>query len=296
MPQDDLPSAAKALRDQLIRLRPELALLRLKWLGGFTAAALLIVILVMIALYAFDPDMHAIYPLTILLPLLICVPLFKLATALHYKQARAVLLETLTITSGFSEKREIALDAETLMTQAIFSEPPQPAGDRLEGSYNGVAVTLEDLQIRAGANASALLLQFRLKKPIDSHMVVLTRNAPPILFRKRFDNYGKVGAGNGVADRQLEIFASDRTEGLLLADVTFLQRFLEAGSLLKARWGAVSFLKSDILILIDRPGRLIEPPPLWQPVKQIHLYRIYEQFEVVFKMTDALRNNRQLTM
>ncbi len=166
-------------------------------------------------------------------------------------------------------------------------------GDTFSGSYNDVPLTLLDLTLGGKKNTmTCLCARLRLRRPVDGHIIVVTANAAKTYFKDRYANYGKVGVANPKYDRQLEIFATERSEGRLVADAAFLERLMEAGGAMKARWVATSFLKNDVLFMIDAARPLLYLPPLWSPVVPEDLMRVYWQFEAFFKIIDALRANR----
>jgi hypothetical protein len=295
MVSNDIPSAAKALRDQLTGLQPELAKLRLTYLGVFLAAALALTVIITMGLLVFYPYAEAVFPLAISLPLLLSALLFRAADRMYRKKARQTIIETLTFSSGFHFRPSGFATLRELSSHAIWPQVDSAdSKDAFDGSYNNVPVALQDVILtKNGRSRGGIIVRLMLKRPVDGHTVVVSRQAVKPHFQGRFDNYGKVGAP-GVFDKQVDVFSTERTEARLLADTAFLERLTEAGKTVKARWLAASFQKSTIVFFMERQGSLANSPPLWQSVGKGQLLSIYEQFEAFFKLVDTLRANRQL--
>lgn len=295
MPSNDIPSAAKALREQILGLQPELVKLRLSYLGAFLAAALAITVTITLGLLVFYPYAEAVFPLAISLPLLFSALMFRVADRMYRKKAHQMIVETLTFSSGFHFRPSGFATLRELSSHAIWPHVESAdSKDAFDGSYNNVPLALQDVTlIKNGRSRGGLIVRLLLKRPIDGHTVVISRHAIKPHFHGQFENYGKVGVP-GAFDKQVEVFSTERTEARLLADTAFLDRLMEAGKTLKARWLAVSFQRSSIVFFIERQGSLADAPALWQPVGKNQLLSIYEQFEAFFKLTDALRANRQL--
>ncbi len=295
MVSNDIPSAAKALRDQLTGLQPELAKLRLNYLSAFMGAALALTIVITLGLLVFYPYAEAVFPLAISLPLLLSALVFRMVDKMFRKRARAMIVETLTFSSGFHFMPNGFATLRDLSGHAIWpAAEAATSTNGFEGSYNGVPLALQDVTLtKAGRTGKAVVARILVKRPVDGHTVVMTRNALKQYFQGRFDNYGKVGAP-GAFDKQVDIVSTERLEARLLADGAFLERLIEAGKTMKSRWLAASFQKTAIVFFMDARASVTEPPPLWMPVKKEDLLAIYEHFEAFLKLIDTLRANRQL--
>lgn len=259
------------------------------------AIAVVLATVITLGLLIFYPYAEAVFPLAVTLPLLLSTFVFRLTNKIYRKKAHAMLVETLTFSSGFAFAPKGFASMRDLPAHAIW--PPADstyAEDSFDGSYNNVALAVQDVVLnQAGQSKKGIVARVILKKPVDGHTVVISANAVRRYFQNRFDNYGKVGAP-GVFDKQVEIFSNERAEARLLVDTAFLTRLTEAAQALKAGWFAASFQKSSIVFFIERNGRLADPGPLWQPVGDKQLLAIYEQFEAFFKLADTLRANKQI--
>ncbi len=102
---DDIPAAAKALRDQVLGLRREMARLRAAYLGVFLAAASILTASVTGVLLVFYPHADAIFPLAVTLPLLLSLAVLRAMDVLYRGKSRAMLIEALSITSGLARQR-----------------------------------------------------------------------------------------------------------------------------------------------------------------------------------------------
>jgi hypothetical protein len=297
MAPDDLPLAAKALRDQILRLRPDLTRVRTRYFVTFLIVTVLLTSAITGGLLAFYPHVDAIFPLAVSLPLLLCFTVFRVCDISYRKKTRLMLIETLSITSGFKFTETSLFGDKDMSAHAIL--PPTDrvaAGDGFNGSYNDVPLALQDLTVgKKTAPIHCLAARIKLRRPLDGHTVVTTANAAKTYFKGRFaDTYGKVGVTNMKYDRQVDIFATERTEARLLADAVFIELLMETGLLLKSRWLAASFLKGEILLLFEAAHPLLRLPPLWSPVGQESLLHIYRQFESLFRIIDAARANKYL--
>ncbi len=297
MIQDPLPAAAKSLRDQVLGLQPGLARLRLTYLGYFLAGAVVITIVVTIALFVFYPSMDAIFSLAVSLPLLLSFLLFRAVQRFYDKAVRQQVIETLTITSGVTCNPEGFITRDSLIPHFILpTHKDAVMTDGFDGAYNGAPLTLQDIDLEgAKSNVGGLLARVKLKRPVDGHTVVMTVNAVRAFFPDKFSAYGKVGVSSKY-DRQIETFSTERSEARLIVDAAFVERFMEAGTALKARWIAVSFLKSEAVFFLDRSAGMLDAPPLWSTVKPEALLDIYTQFEAFFKLIDVMKRNGQVSV
>ncbi len=294
---EQIPSTAKALRDQILGLRGELNRLRLHYLGIFLGGALGLSIAVTAALFVFYPYMDAIFPLAVTLPLLLSFALFRVVQNFYDKAARRHVIEALTLTSGFSYHPEGTIGRDAIIPHTILPIHKEAVmKDGFDGSYNGAPLTLQNIRLEGPpVPVGGLLARIKLKRPVDGHSVVMTSNAARAFFSDKFADYGKVGVPSKY-DRQLETFATERAEARLILDGPFVERFMEAGTVLKARWIAASFQKTEIMIFLDRSAPLLRIPPLWSPVKGDALLTLYTQFETFFKLIDVLKHNGQVSV
>jgi hypothetical protein len=297
MTQNDLPSAAKSLRDQVLRLRPDIAHVRLRFFLAFLGIALVLTSAVTGGLLAFYPHVRAIFPLAVSLPLLLSFVVFRLCNRLYQNKIRLMLIESLSITSGFQLSPDPFFSSKAMIAHAIL--PVSGAisgGDAFTGSYNDTPLVLQDLSIgRSGPPMRCFAVRIRLRRPFDGHTVVTTANAAKTYFKGQFtDTYGKVGVTNMKYDRQVEIFATERSEARLAVDAVFIELLMDTGLMLKSRWVAASFLKNDLVMLFDSAKPLMHVPPLWAPVGADNLMQIYRHFESCFKIVDGIRASRYL--
>ena len=180
--------------------------------------------------------------------------------------------------------------------------------DGFEGACHGVPVEfqevrLSDLEQARGHESSrreytsfwGMLIRIRLKRRMEAHTVVIPRSALQTFFRTKLSEFEPVRVA-AKFEKQYSVLGTDQVEARVILDPAFMERFMEAASIMRARWMEVSFLDSEILFAVQRFRPLFEVGHLWQPVTAEYLRKLADHIDAVDRMIAALKLNRHVAI
>lgn len=178
--------------------------------------------------------------------------------------------------------------------------------DGFEGNYNGVHITLQEVRLddmqRDPQNRDrkhdllvfhGLLIRLRVNKAFEGHTVILPDNALLTWFRTKFSGFQKINLVAPKFEQRYDVMGTDQIESRVIMHPAFIDHFMKAGDLLRARWMEASFLGNEILFAVSRSRTLFEFDPLWQPITLERLHKKVEDIEIAMRLVDILKLNRQ---
>jgi len=215
----------------------------------------------------------------------------------------------LTAATGFAYHPDGLFDMPEIARHKIL--PPHHIArreDGFEGFYRGVAISLQEIILsdmvpdpgqrrrrkREQTVFWGVLIRLKIKRPVGGHTVVMPSSALQTFLRTRFSDFAPVRLVSNRFSKKYDVMSTDQIEARVVLNPAFMERFMEARKILRAKWAEVSFLDNEILFAVQRFRPVFEPPPLWQPVTTARLSRRADELTIVFRMIDVLKLNPQV--
>lgn len=295
-----------ALLRETSRLARDMEGLRRFYMRWLVAGVLSTVCLVTGAVFQLKPAIPA-EGLIIFASLLISVILAQILNALYRRAGKAMFV------AGMAETAGLTYDADGVFTvgevqkhKIIPAHNDAEIEDGFSGTVHGVPVSfqetrLSDIQQAKGHESNrrdftafwGMLIRIRLHKKMEAHTIVVPRAGLQSLFRGRLDGFEPVRV-SAKFEKTYSVMATDQVEARVILDPAFMERFLEAGHIMRARWMEVSFLGNEILFAVQRFRPLFEVGPIWQPVTPEYLRKLADHIDAVDRMIEALKLNRHV--
>ncbi|HEY8191459.1 MAG TPA: DUF3137 domain-containing protein [Alphaproteobacteria bacterium] len=301
--------ATRKMHEALAVLRPALEARRKKFHRFLIFGAAAIVLCV--AGYVLTrPAGHFDMPLVavVFAALLPSVIYYHILSHFYRKRGKAQVVGALAAGIGFNYHQSGVFDLDAVMRHKII--PPftmRSVEDGFEGNYEGVGVALQEVRLadvvrdpqykgrrRELPVFQGLIIRLHLRKAFEGHTVIMPNNGLLTWFRTKFSAFQKVNLVAPQFERLYDVMGTDQVEARVVMNPAFIERFLEAGPVMKARYMEVSFLGNEVLLAVARNKPLFEFDPLWQRVTNERLYRMGGELAAVLALIDVLRLNRQI--
>lgn len=228
------------------------------------------------------------------------------------------------LTNAIAEASSMTYHPEGVMTLAeVFGHKILPLSDEdnhedgFSGIYHDVQIDLQEIRLtdiekrqnRATSNHArqnpqiieydvfwGLVIRLRLKRAMEGHTVVMPKSRLQSAMRTKFTDFQKIKIVSPKWKKQYDVISTDQIEARVILDPAFIERFMEAAKIFKAKWMEASFKDHEILFAIHRGKDLFEPPPLWQSVTKKNLQKVTHELEIVFDIIDTLKLNKQISL
>lgn len=299
----------KKMHDALRALRPVLERRRKKFrlflvLGVFAIVLAVTAWVFMVPYTRFDMPLIA----TVSGALIPSFIYYQVLNHLYRKGGKAKFLNGVSAAMGFRYKADGLFGLSAVAAHKII--PPcnrENVEDGFEGDYNGVHMTLQEVDLddleRDPQNKDrkremnvfhGLFIRLRLSKPFEGHTVIMPNNALLTWFRTKFSGFQKINLVAPKFERLYDVMGTDQVEARVVMNPAFIERFIQAGELLRARYMEASFLSNEILIAVARNRDLFEFDPLWQKITLERLHKKISDVETVMQIVDILKLNRHV--
>lgn len=247
--------------------------------------------------------------LIIFVSLFISVIIAQVLNALYRRAGKAMFVEGMAGTAGLTyDENGVFGIGEVKKHKIIPAHNKAEVEDGFSGTVHGVAVAfqevrLSDIQQVKGHESGrrdftafwGMIIRIRLHKRMEGHTIVVPRAGLQALFRGRLDGFEPVRVA-AKFEKSYAVMGTDQVEARVVLDPAFMERFLEAAQIMRARWMEVSFLDNEILFAVQRFRPLFEVGHLWQPVTPDYLRKLADHIDAVDRMIEALKLNRHVAL
>ena len=299
-------SLTSALLRETSRLSRDMEGLRRFYMRWLIAGVLSTVCLVTGAVFQIKPAIPA-EGLIIFISLFISIVLAQALNALYRRAGKAMFVEGMAETAGLTyDENGVFGIGEVKKHKIIPAHNAAEVEDGFSGTVHGVPVSfqevrLSDIQQAAGYENNrrdftafwGMIIRIRLHKRMEGHTIVVPRAGLQALFRGRLEGFEAVRVA-AKFEKTYSVMATDQVEARVVLDPAFMERFLAAGEIMKARWMEVSFLDNEIVFAVQRFRPLFEVGHIWQAVTPEYLRKLADHIDVVDRMIEALKLNRHV--
>lgn len=295
-----------ALLRETSRLAQDIEGVRRIYMRWLVAGILSIVCLVTGAVFQIKPALPPEGPI-IFVSLFLSVMLLQLLNMLYRRAGKKRFVAGMAETAGltFNPKGVFSI-AEVKKHRIIPVHNHAAVEDGFEGEVHGVPVAFEEVrlsdiqQTRGQENSRreftafwGMMIRIRLHRKMEAHTIIVPRKGLQTLFRGRLDGFEPVRVA-AKFEQTYSVMATDQIEARVVLDPAFMERFLAAGQIMKAKWMEVSFLDNEIVFAVQRFRPLFEVGPIWQPVTPEYLRKLADHIDAVDRMIEALKLNRHV--
>lgn len=247
--------------------------------------------------------------LIIFVSLFISVLLAQILNALYRRAGKNMFVEGMAATAGLTYEKNGAFGIGEIKKHKIIPvHNVAEVEDGFSGTVHGVPVAfqearLSDIQQVQGYESNrrdftafwGMIIRIRLHKRMEGHTIVVPRAGLQALFRGRLDGFEPVRVA-AKFEKSYSVMATDQVEARVILDPAFMERFLAAGDIMKARWMEVSFLDNEIVFAVQRFRPLFEVGHIWQPVTPTYLRKLADHIDAVDRMIETLKLNRHISL
>lgn len=243
------------------------------------------------------------WPIVSIVTLFIVVIGFQIANALYRKKTKAAFLERIAASLGLEYHRRGFFTPDSVRHHKIL--PPSDSEhveDGFSGTINGVSVMFEEMRltdhVQSDKNETreidvfwGVVIRIGIGKKLEAHTVVLPRNALQTFFRTAFSKFEPVKLVSPKFEAQFDVMSTSQVEARYVLDPAFMERFMEAGRLLGAKWTEASFQGNEIVFAVQRNKPMFEIGWLFKPLTEQSLQHVADELKVVIGLIDALKLN-----
>lgn len=243
------------------------------------------------------------WPIVSIITSFIVVIGFQIANTIYRKKTKAAFLDRIAASLGLQYDRRGFFTPDSVRHHKIL--PPsdsEEVEDGFSGTINGVPVTFEEMRLidhhqnEKGETQDidvfwGLVIRIGIGKQLEAHTVVLPRNALQTFFRTAFSKFEPVKLVSPKFEALFDVMSTSQVEARYVLDPAFMERFMEAGQLLGAKWTEASFHGSEIAFAVQRNKPMFEIGWLFSPLTEKSLQAVVDEIKAVISLIDVLKLN-----
>ena len=140
-----------------------------------------------------------------------------------------------------------------------------------------------------------LMIKVNLKKKLDFHTVIM-----PNKFLRPNVDVGNVPAKKGFQEvkivsnkfsKNYKVYSTNQVESRVIFDPLFIERFMELGEHLGAKWLEASFKDNQLFIMAQYKKDHFEIGSILRPVMEDDLEKVREEIRHILAMSEMLKHN-----
>lgn len=263
-----------------------------------------------------EGNMDGLTAIIVLFSLLPCIALYHALNFFYKRGTKHLLVETMAEAAGMIYEKDGVMALDDVLPHKIL--PPadaQSSEDGFTGTYHDVHIDMQEVRLtdisqqRRPAYAHerrahyetiehdvfwGLVVRLRLRKPMEGHTIVMPRSKLQTALRTKFSEFSPVNLVAPKWKKQYDVMSTDQVEARVIMNPAFIERFMEARKIFRAKWMEASFKGNEILFSIHRGRDLFEAMPLWKAVTEENLRKITREIEIIFEIIDVLKLNKQI--
>ena len=140
-----------------------------------------------------------------------------------------------------------------------------------------------------------LMIKVSLKKRLDFHTIIIpnkflrpTVEAGSIPHNKGFQEVNLV---SNKFTEKYKVYSTNQVESRVLFDPLFIERFMELGKHLDAKWLEASFRNNELLIMAQYKKDHFEIGSILRPVMEDDIEKVREELKHILAMSEMLKHN-----
>lgn len=254
----------------------------------------------------------------VLMSLLPCILIYHGLNFFYKRTAKSILTESIAEAANMTYERDGVMKLSDVLAHKILpSADAQSSEDGFSGVYHDVRIDLQEVRLtdvgqRQRARTAnqrrttyesvehdvfwGVVIRLRLQKPMEGHTIVMPRSRLQSTLRTKFTEFQKINLVSPKWKKSYDVISTDQVEARVVMNPAFIERFMEASKIFRAKYIEASFKDSEILFAIHRGRDLFESLPLWQTVTAKRIETITRELEIIFEIIDVLKLNKQINI
>jgi hypothetical protein len=178
--------------------------------------------------------------------------------------------------------------------------------DGFEGAYKSIPIKLQEVVLTNLYEDSSsdgkleeinsfwgLIIKLELAKKTHAHTFVIPSNILNSFYNKKLSDLKRVKLVSSEFEKKYDVFSTDQVEARVLMNPAFIERYIEAGDVFKAKWVECSFLEDELVFMVMRNKPLFEIGSLLRPLSENYLRKTARDLAVILRVIDVLELNPQ---
>jgi hypothetical protein len=301
-----LKKLAKGIRDVQPKIEKRRVKFQRTFLLGITATATILTFVFM----KFLGDPYSIYFPVIICVLVISALLLRTLNRNYKKTTKIEFIKGIVNSVGLKYSPAGNFPVRTIEKHLLLPEYNRHfKRNSFKGFYDDVAVEMQEIvlsgKVADDTNASkikelnsfrGIIIKIRLNRGISGHTVILPSSFLKSIRDNEFSTFSRVKLANDKFKSKYKAVSTDKTEGRMILNSSFLETFTNAGNVLKSRWVGASFMDDEIIILLQKNKPLFKIGDLWMPLTEDHLKKVALELSSMLNIVNALKENPQLSI
>ncbi|MCB9964456.1 MAG: DUF3137 domain-containing protein [Rhodospirillales bacterium] len=140
-----------------------------------------------------------------------------------------------------------------------------------------------------------LMIKLTLKRRLDFHTIIIpNRFLRPTVEAGSIPHYAgfeEVKLISPHFTKDYKVYSTNQIESRVLFDPLFIERFLELGTHLNAKWLEASFYRNELLIMAQFTKDHFEIGSILRPVLEDDLQQVRQEISHIMKLSEMLKHN-----
>jgi hypothetical protein len=231
--------------------------------------------------------------------------LFHIFNLYYRSKAKNDFLTHLAEYTGLSWNKKGIFPVNDLMEHCVLPlHDKNSCVDGFEGIYKEIPLSFQEIllidvephpteknQTREYVSFWGIAVRIKLRKPLQSHTVVMPDNALQTFFRTKFSQFQRINIVSNKFEAKYDVMGTDQVEGRYVLDPAFIERFIETGDMLQSKWIEASFKGEEVVFVIKRNKPFINIGQLWTNPTEAFLERSTSEICAVLNIIDVLKLN-----
>lgn len=228
---------------------------------------------------------------------------FQIINALYRRKTKDAFLNRLAQALGLQYSKTGVFPLDEIAAHSVL--PPhdrQLIEDGFVGKINGVTMAFQEVvlssrvrdqenKVRYETGFWGILLRIKIEKALNAHTIILPRRTMANFLRRQFTPYKPANMVSPAFEKRFEVMTTDQVEARYILDPAFMERVMEATSLLSTKDVEISFLGQEILFAIEHFKPVFEIGSLLKPLTGDQLQIVADELKMLIGLLDTLKLN-----
>lgn len=232
---------------------------------------------------------------------------FHIANGLYRHSTKRIFLERIASALGLEYRKKGSFTVPDIEHHKII--PPHDTAyteDGFSGRINNVSVAFQEIRLTDSVPERqsdgryedreqdvfwGLVIRIGIAKKLEAHTVVLPRNGAMTFLRTAFSAFERVKLASPKFEKMFDVMSTSQLESRYILDPAFMERFMDAGTLLGAKWMEASFKGSEIAFAVQRNKPMFEIGWFFKPLTEKMLVDVTNEIRTVIDLVSVLKLN-----
>jgi len=282
---------------------PKIEAQRVKFQRVFLVGITVTAIIITLVLTKLSGGHSSIFVPVIVITLIISFILLRTINVKYVRTTRARFIRNIVKSSGLAYAPNGTFKMDAVRKHKLLpSYKRNRKEDGFKGIYNGVVLELQKVSLSSPKKKSGglssfqgIVIRIRLRRSLSGHTVIL----PKIFMQTIYDKqqYSQnVKLNNSSFEKKYSVISTDPVEAKVVLKSRTLDKLLDTGKAMKAKWVGASLIEDEIMIIIQCNRPMFKINDLWIPLTEEYLENTTQELSSILELIDELRNNPQIEL